>query len=62
MGKFVDLTGQKFGRLTVLFRVEDNIESNGRKRVMWHCKCDCGNETDISGSNLQSNHTNSTVN
>ena len=57
--KFEDLTGQKFGKLVVLFRTENKIESNGRKRVMWHCKCDCGNETDISGSNLQSNYTNS---
>ena len=53
MGKFVDLTGQRFGKLTVLFRVEDNIESNGRKRVMWHCKCDCGNEIDVRASDLK---------
>ena len=57
--KFEDLTGQRFGKLVVLFRTENKIESNGRKRVMWHCKCDCGNETDVSGSSLKSNHTNS---
>ena len=51
--KFEDLTGQKFGKLVVLFRTENKIESNGRKRVMWHCKCDCGNETDVRASDLK---------
>lgn len=32
-----DLTGQKFGRLTALRRVENK---NGRTR--WECRCDCG--------------------
>ncbi len=32
----IDLTGQKFGKLTALYSV-----SNGKKR-MWYCKCDCG--------------------
>ena len=48
--KFEDLTGQKFGKLVVLFRTENKIESNGRKRVMWHCKCDSANETDVRAS------------
>ena len=34
-----DLTGQRFGRLTVLCRVE-----NKNKRVRFKCKCDCGKE------------------
>lgn len=38
MGKFIDLTGQKFGRLTVIKRVE-----NKGKNTYWLCKCDCGN-------------------
>lgn len=37
--KFVDLTGQKFGRLTVLSRCEEN----NRGYAQWLCKCDCGN-------------------
>lgn len=37
--KFVDLTGQKFGRLTVLSRYEEN----NRRYAQWLCKCDCGN-------------------
>ena len=38
-----DLTGQRFGRLTVLYRLDD---SNG-KGVLWRCRCDCGREADV---------------
>ena len=44
MRKFIDLTGQRFGKLTVLSRAEDIISKNGRKYIAWNCKCDCGNE------------------
>lgn len=47
MGKFIDLTGQRFGRLTVLYRAE-----NRNKKTYWHCLCDCGNEKDIWASSL----------
>lgn len=46
--KYDDLTGQRFGALTVLSRVE------GEERTMWHCRCDCGNEKDILAGNLRS--------
>ena len=46
---FKDLTGKKFGRLTVLYRVP-NPKNN--KHSMWHCRCDCGTEKDILGTNL----------
>ena len=36
--KKLDLTGQKYGRLTVLYPIP-NI--NGR--TAWHCQCECGN-------------------
>ena len=36
----------RFGRLTVIKRVEDYIEpSSGRHRARWLCDCDCGNQT-----------------
>lgn len=54
---FNDLTGQKFGKLTVLYRAEDHLSKNGNKRVVWHCMCDCGNETDVMALNLTRNHT-----
>ena len=43
MGKFIDLTGQVFGRLTVLRRGEDYVSKNGRRRIGWLCSCSCGN-------------------
>lgn len=47
LGNFKDLTGQKFGRLLVLYRAE-----NKNKRVFWHCLCDCGEEKDVAGRHL----------
>ena len=39
MGSFIDLTGKRFGYLTVIKRVANN--QNGH--VCWLCQCDCGN-------------------
>lgn len=52
MGSFKDLTGMKFGRLTVIKRVGDYIMPSGEKRSRWLCKCDCGNEITIIGKRL----------
>ena len=52
-----DLTGQKFGKLTVLYRAENHVSKNGNTRVTWHCQCDCGNELDVMALNLTRNHT-----
>lgn len=49
MGKFIDLTGQKFGKLTVIKRENNNKYGS----ATWMCKCDCGNETIVMGSNLK---------
>lgn len=49
MAKLIDLTGQRFEKLTVITRAE-NTKNNGSK---WVCKCDCGNETVVSASNLK---------
>lgn len=38
MGKFIDLTGQRFGKWTVLKRVEN--DKHGSPKFL--CKCDCG--------------------
>ena len=54
MGKFIDLTGQKFGRLTVIKRAE-----NKGRQVSWLCKCECGNEKVIVGSSLKNGATTS---
>lgn len=52
MGKFKDLTGQRFGRLTVIKRVEDYVTPSGYRMVQWLCKCDCENDTIVAGKRL----------
>lgn len=54
MSKLKDLTGKKFGKLTVLERAESK---NGR--TYWKCKCDCGNEINVIASNLLRGNTKS---
>lgn len=51
MGKFIDLTGKRFGKLTVIQRVQ-----NKGNKVNWLCQCDCGNTTIVQGSNLKNGH------
>lgn len=58
MGKFVDLTGQTFGRLSVLERADDHIVGS-RKRTQWHCRCECGNLLTVLGDNLRGHKTQS---
>ena len=55
MGKFIDLTGQKFGRLVVIKRAA-NTKNNC---AHWLCKCDCGNEKVILSSSLIQGNTKS---
>ena len=51
--KLIDLTGKKFANFTVLYRGEDFIDNNNRKRVRWHCRCNCGNEFDAIADNIK---------
>lgn len=52
--KIKDITGQKFGRLTALYRLH-----NTKGRTKWLCVCDCGNLTidriDVNGNYDPSN-------
>lgn len=56
MSKVHDLTGRRFGRLTVMQRATENTK-HGRAR--WTCKCDCGNIITTSGNCLLKGHTKS---
>ena len=47
MGRFIDLTGKRFGYLTVIKRVDDNVLPSGQSEIMWLCMCDCGNFTTV---------------
>ena len=49
MPKFIDLSGNTFGRLTVIRRGE-----NAKDRTTWVCRCECGTEKTIHGSSLKS--------
>lgn len=55
MGKFVNLTGQRFGRLTAIERAGKSKDGN----IKWLCKCDCGNEAVVYEGNLTRRHTTS---
>lgn len=44
MSKLLDLTGMRFGRLTVIKRAENVVQPSGETRIAWKCKCDCGAE------------------
>ena len=50
--KLIDLTGQVFGLLTVIDRVDKNKNIND-ENVYWNCLCECGNKTRVSGMSLK---------
>lgn len=52
MSKVLDLTGQRFGRLTAIERVG----SNKRGQSLWSCKCDCGSVVVVVGTELNCGH------
>lgn len=49
MGKFIDLTGKKFGRLIVI----ELAGKNKYKANLWNCFCECGNYSLITTSSLR---------
>lgn len=54
MPKIIDLTGQVINGIEVLGQ-----DSNQNNRVMWRCKCHCGNIFSVEGYALRSGHTKS---
>lgn len=53
--KAIDITGQRFGRLTVLRRVEGKSKGH----TSWLCVCDCGNKVVAYGENIRYGRTQS---
>lgn len=53
MPRKLNLIGQHFERLMV---IEETKERDRRGGVIWKCKCDCGNLTTASSSDLRSGH------
>ena len=54
MAKLIDLTGQQFGRLSV---IERNSSKDGH--AAWLCQCECGKKVVVNGRNLRSGATQS---
>ena len=52
---FKSLVGQRFGKLVVIERVDNNRFDH----VCYRCKCDCGGDTVVDSTNLKGGHTNS---
>lgn len=55
MGFFIDLLGQRFGRLTVIER----IPNDKLGKAMWICRCDCGTERSVRANCLREGDTRS---
>lgn len=53
MSNIIDLTGNKFGKLTVICRKGSNDKGN----AMWKCICDCGNVVVVNSNHLRSGNT-----
>lgn len=51
MGKYIDLTGQRFVRLTVLSRNAE--KSDLKKHSYFNCICDCGNTRVVASGDLK---------
>ena len=54
IGRAKDLTTQKFGKLTALYRTE-----NVGKKTHWVCQCECGKIVKVFAGHLESGHTTS---
>ena len=52
MAEFIDITGLRFGKWTVISR--SDVRGDGEKSVVhWHCICDCGNAILVKGVSLR---------
>lgn len=47
-----DITGKRFGKLTALEPTDKRNPNNGS--IIWKCRCDCGNEIEVTATELHS--------
>lgn len=59
MSQFIDLTGQVLGRWTIVGRHSVRSFQCGTTSIAWACRCSCGTEKVVQGSNLRSGHSQS---
>lgn len=53
--KIKNLLGKKYGKLLVI----EQLEERKNNKVVWKCKCDCGNTTNVVGTQLTNGNTKS---
>lgn len=53
MSRILDLTGEKYGFLKVIRMLDERRHG----KVVWLCKCDCGNTTKVLSNNLRNGST-----
>lgn len=51
MGKFIDMTGRRYERITVLRKHPEKSRCN---HILWECICDCGTKKILDGQDLRS--------
>ena len=54
MARLIDLTGKRFGKLTVIKRIENYTAPSGATCARWECQCDCGNTITSTATPLRS--------
>jgi hypothetical protein len=52
--RFIDITGERFGRLLVI-----GLDEGNAKNTSWQCRCDCGQTKVVIKSNLKAGRTKS---
>lgn len=52
---FIDISNQRFGKLIALYP----INKGNNESILWHCKCDCGNECNRLGYSLRKGYAHS---
>lgn len=55
----IDLSNQKFDKLTVLKKISTKKSPSGATKIFWLCQCDCGNQCIVEGNALKTGNTKS---
>lgn len=55
MSRIIDIAGKKFGRWTAIKHMGAGLQ----RRAMWHCRCECGNESEVNSQDLRDGHSTS---
>lgn len=53
MTKFIDLSGNIYGRLTIIKRANNYVSPSGNKSAMWVCRCSCGKVVVVRATDLK---------